>query len=143
VINQVQGAGLVTQFQPVQLQAPTILLATPRLNGDGTITMFIPFILSRFLGESVGPDGTRIPNQAFVQLFALRRVQSGQTIVVGGVTSRRESRSVSGVPILKDLPIVGSLFRSKLESRDNNESLFFFTPTALPEAVAIGDPQAQ
>ena len=136
--SQIQGAGLLTQFVPVPVIVPTTLFATPRVNGDGTITMFIPFIISRTIGESVGPNGERIPNQVQTQLFALRRVASGQTIVVGGITNRSESTSTSGIPILKDLPLIGSLFRSRLESKDNNESLFFFTPTLLPEAVGTG-----
>jgi type II secretory pathway component GspD/PulD (secretin) len=138
--NQVQGAGLVTTYVPVPLTAQNTLIAIPRVNGDGTITMFIPFQLQRFLGESVGPDGTRLPNTVFTQLFAIRRVASGQTIVVGGVVNRLESSTTNGIPILKDLPFIGGLFRSKTQSKNNQEALFFFTPTLLPEGTATGDP---
>jgi general secretion pathway protein D len=137
-IQQVQGAGLVTSFFPLQLLAANSLTAIPRVNGDGTITMFIPFSLSRFLGESVGPDGTRLPNQTFTSLFAIRRVASGSTIVVGGIINNSDTSTTNGIPILKDLPIVGPLFRNKSQTKNNNESLFFFTPTLLPEAVATG-----
>jgi type II secretory pathway component GspD/PulD (secretin) len=114
--NQVQGAGITTNFFPVPISAQNSLFAVPRVNGDNTITMFIPFQLSRFLGESVGPDGTRIPNLVFTSLFAIRRVASGQTIVVGGLVNRQESESTSGIPVLKDLPFIGKLFRSKVPS---------------------------
>lgn len=137
-IGQVNGAGLLTTYTPVPLQAQTTLFATPRINGDGTITMVIPFQLSRFVGESVGPDGTRIPNQTVTILQAIRRVASGQTIVVGGIINRNESTSSNGIPILKDLPFIGSLFRNKLQSRSNAETLFFFTPTILDEPSATG-----
>jgi len=137
-VNQVANAGLVTTYTPVALTAGTSLTAIPRVNGDGTITMFIPFVISRFLGESVGPNGETIPNQTITAVFALRRVASGSTIVVGGVTNRNESTSSNGIPILKDLPIVGKLFQNHLQSRANNEALVFFTPTLLPEAVGIG-----
>jgi type II secretory pathway component GspD/PulD (secretin) len=105
--------------------------------------MFIPFTISRQVGESVGPGGERIPNQIQSQLFALRRVASGQTIVVGGVTNRQQSESFNGIPLLRDLPLIGPLFRSKIQSRQNTETLFFFTPTLLPEAVATGGEPVQ
>jgi type II secretory pathway component GspD/PulD (secretin) len=139
-IVQVPNAGVITQFFPQPLQALTNLTATPRINGDGTITMMIPFMLSRFLGESVGPDGARIPNQVMSFIQALRRVSSGQTIVVGGTLARTTSDSQSGIPILQDLPLIGQLFRSRLQNRSNTETLFFFTPTLLPDDVATGGP---
>jgi type II secretory pathway component GspD/PulD (secretin) len=86
----------------------------------------------------VGPNGERIPNLTSTSLLALRRVSSGQTIVVGGITDRTESANQSGIPILKDLPFIGPLFRSKRQVKNNTESLFFFTPTVLPDPVATG-----
>src|SRR5207237_5053873 len=78
------GSGQLTTFTPVPIVTPTVLFATPRINGDGSITMFIPFIISQITGFSTGPNGEQLPNQLISTLFALRRVQSGQTIVVGG-----------------------------------------------------------
>lgn len=137
-ITQVQGAGLVTQAIPVPITATSLLFAMPRVNGDGTITMIIPFVLQRFAGQSVGPQGERIPNQVFTTLQAIRRVASGQTIVVGGLVNRSEEDNSSGIPILKDLPLIGRLFRNRFQTKQNNEALFFFTPTLLEEAVATG-----
>lgn len=137
-INQVQGAGLQTVFVPFPLQAITSFFAIPRVNGDGSITMIIPITFQRFLGESVGPNGERIPNLTSTTLMALRRVGSGQTIVVGGITDSTDTTNSSGIPVLKDLPFVGSLFRSRRQVKNNNESLFFFTPTLLPDPVAAG-----
>jgi hypothetical protein len=142
-INQVQGAGLQTVFVPFPLQATTSFFAIPRVNGDGSITMIIPITFQRFLGESVGPNGERIPNLTSTTLMALRRVGSGQTIVVGGITDSTDTTNSSGIPILKDLPFVGSLFRSRRQVKNNNESLFFFTPTLLPDPVATGGSAVQ
>lgn len=138
IVNQVQGAGLQTVFTPFPLQATTFFTAIPRVNGDNTITMIIPLQFSRFIGESVGPNGERIPNLNFTNIVALRRVASGQTIVVGGITNRQETTNSNGIPLLKDLPFIGSLFRNKRVSKNNNETLFFFTPTILPDPIATG-----
>jgi general secretion pathway protein D len=131
--QQIQGAGLVTTFTPVPLVIPTTLFATPRVNGDGTITMFIPFMISRPSGESVGPDGTRLPNQISTQLAVLRRVPSGSTVVIGALSNRDDSESTNRIPLLSELPIIGKLFQSKLQRKNDGETLFFFTPTLLPD----------
>jgi type II secretory pathway component GspD/PulD (secretin) len=129
----VQGAGLVTVFQPVAINIPTLLSATPRVNGDGTITMFIPFTLSQQTGESVGPNGERIPNSFTSQIAVLRRVPNGGTVVLGGTLTKSDSESTNRIPILSELPIIGRLFRSKLLSKNDTETLIFFTPTIIPD----------
>jgi type II secretory pathway component GspD/PulD (secretin) len=131
--QQIQGAGLVTTYLPQPLVIPTQLQATPRVNGDGTITMFIPFSISRPSGESVGPDGTRLPNQIGTQLFVLRRVPSGATVVIGALSNKDDSESTNRIPLLSEIPIIGPLFRSRLTRKNDGETLFFFTPTLLPD----------
>ena len=131
--QQIQGAGLVTTYLPQPLVIPTTLSATPRVNGDGTITMFIPFSISRPSGESVGPDGTRLPNQIGTQLAVLRRVPSGATVVIGALSNKDDSESTNSIPLLSEIPIIGPLFRSKLNRKNDGETLFFFTPTVLPD----------
>ncbi len=133
VRQQIQGAGLVTTYTPQPLVIPTTLQATPRVNGDGTITMFIPFSISRPSGESVAPDGTRYPNQIGTQLAVLRRVPSGATVVIGALSNKDDSDTVTRIPLLSELPIIGRLFQSKLQRKNDGETLFFFTPTLLPD----------
>ncbi len=135
----VQGAGSITTFTPLPFPIPTIFSATPRINGDDTITMFIPFLLSRITDFATSPDGQlRFPNFISTSLAAVRRVASGQTIVVGGVTNATRRNDHARIPILGDLPLVGPLFRSKRQDRNDIETLFFFTPTILEEEVATG-----
>lgn len=138
VLSQIAGAGQVTQFQPVTLPVPTSFIITPRVNGDGTLTLLIPFTITRIIGESVGPQGQRVPNTLQTFLFSIRRVASGQTVVIGGGIQRTDSVSYSSIPILKDLPLVGPLFRSKVRNLDGVESLFFVTPQILGDEQGIG-----
>jgi hypothetical protein len=131
--QQIQGAGLVTTYLPQPLVIPTTLSAIPRVNGDGTITMLIPFSISRPSGNSVGPDGTTLPNQIGTQLNVLRRVPNGATVVIGALSNKNDSDTTNSIPLLSELPIIGSLFRSKLNQKNDGETLFFFTPTILPD----------
>lgn len=133
VRQQIQGAGLITSYQPQPLVIPTQLYATPRVNGDGTITMYIPFSISRPSGESVAPDGTRYPNQIGTQLAVLRRVPSGSTVVIGALSNKDDADSTTRIPLLSEIPLIGNLFKSRLTRKNDGETLFFFTPTLLPD----------
>jgi general secretion pathway protein D len=139
VRQQIQGAGLITTYTPQPLVIPTQLSATPRVNGDGTITMFIPFSISRPSGESVAPDGTRYPNQIGTQLAVLRRVPSGSTVVIGALSNKDDADSTTRIPLLSEIPIIGKLFQSRLTRKNDGETLFFFTPTLLPDLPGQSD----
>jgi len=62
-------------------------------------------------------------------------VKSGETIVIGGIVKESESDNITGVPILKDIPGLGWLFKAKSKSTSKSELLIFITPTVLPTPV--------
>ncbi len=59
-------------------------------------------------------------------------VQDGETIVISGLTKQRNLESVDGVPWLKDIPILGWLFKGEGKSESMEEVLIFITPNILP-----------
>ncbi len=66
-------------------------------------------------------------------------VNDGETIVIGGVFSNTQSKSVDKVPFLGDLPYLGRLFRRDTVSDVKNELLVFLTPRIMNnQAIAIG-----
>ncbi len=58
-------------------------------------------------------------------------VQDGQTIMLGGLISRDERTRVSGVPVLKDIPLLGALFRSERNERVDKELRIVIKTTIL------------
>jgi len=62
-------------------------------------------------------------------------VDDGQTAVIGGLIRTDESSIRRGVPIMKDIPLIGMLFRSSNTDRVNRELIIFVTPR-LVEAMA-------
>lgn len=60
-------------------------------------------------------------------------VFNGQTTVIGGLSKETASKSEKGVPVLKDIPGLGWLFRSKSKSKNMQEVLIFITPHVLEE----------
>lgn len=131
------GQGQVIQGSQVNY-VPVVsgMTVTPRINGDGTITLFIPLQLSDITGSVRAPDGSTFPIVNSQAVFTTRRVPNGQTVVLGGFIRRSEDVSVSKFPILGDLPWIGHLFRSTNLSQDDTELLIFLTPTILEESGA-------
>lgn len=69
-------------------------------------------------------------------------LSEGTTALLAGLISQNDSRSDSGVPILKDLPVVGQLFRTNSDTTDRTELIVLITPYLVNndfEAKALTD----
>lgn len=64
-------------------------------------------------------------------------IKSGETVVIGGIIKESEGNDVSGVPVLKDIPGLGWLFKAKRKTRSKSELLIFLTPTVIPTPVKM------
>ena len=64
-------------------------------------------------------------------------VDNGGTVVIGGIYEETESRSVSRIPFLGDLPYVGFLFKNTSTDREKVELLVFITPKIIAEGLAL------
>lgn len=67
-------------------------------------------------------------------------VQDGETIVISGLTKQRRLSSESGLPWLKDVPILGWLFKGEGKTELMEEVLIFITPKILPATIAAVRP---
>ncbi|HUV50717.1 MAG TPA: type IV pilus secretin PilQ [Anaerolineae bacterium] len=63
---------------------------------------------------------------------------NGQTTVIGGLSKETMSQGEYGVPWLKDIPVLGYLFKGASKSKDMEEILIFITPHILEQAI-IGE----
>ena len=58
-------------------------------------------------------------------------VEDGQTVVVGGVYEFKDQNSMSKVPFLGDIPILGNLFKNRNHTKSKAELLVFVTPKVI------------
>ncbi len=126
---------VINQSYVNYLDVSTRLLVTPRVNGDGTITMQLQPQVEDTGSLYTGPDGTVIPETRGQALTTMRRVANGETIVVGGFIRKNDSQSFKKVPVLSSLPLVGSLFRTVNKTTEDRELLIFVTPTIIPDVA--------
>lgn len=99
------------------------LSVTPHINPDDFITLVVKPEVSS-LKEWVG--GLPVINTK--QVTSKLVVKDGETIVIGGIIADEGTEKLSKVPLLGDLPFVGSLFRKKITENRKTELLIFITP---------------
>ena len=116
------SAGAAQQgFQPIS--ANLTVTIKPQISTDGTIQMGIAIDIMDFSSEAI-TDGNTI--EKTIQTAAI--VNDKEILVLGGIVKSSTSVSMSKVPILGDIPIVGWLFRNKQKVKSKSNLLIFISP---------------
>lgn len=108
------------------------LSVTPKISPDGFVKMEIGTTNS-----AISSDSVKINASATVPVINQRRatttvtVQSGQTILIGGLIATTDDKRVKKMPFLGDIPWLGALFRSTSVNKDRKELLILLTPQVL------------
>lgn len=116
-------------------EAALSLEVTPQITPDNRIIMEVKVTKDEpdFAREKNG-----VPPIKKNEVDAKVLVSDGETIVIGGVFSTNQSRSISKVPFLGDVPYLGQLFKRELVIDNKSELLVFLTPRILnSQAVAL------
>ncbi len=114
---------LVTSESIEFLETGIILKVTPSVDQQGRILLDIHPEVS---DGSVSDDG--IPSKTTTQLSTQMLVPDGQTVFLGGLIKRNTNESREGIPVLGDLPIVGSAFSNSAKSLTSTEIVVLITP---------------
>ena len=80
-------------------------------------------------------NGGFIPTIDTTELMTQVLVGNGETVVLGGVFKNEDLTKVEKVPVLGDIPYLGTLFKSKASTQQKSETLIFITPRILSEAL--------
>lgn len=138
-LNNCEATLLVGETYPIvtvnqQTGFPTVtnvnvgveLRVTPTIGDDGVITAaFHPSY-----SEIIGFNAT-FPIIANRKVDATLRVRDGETIVLGGLFEDTSSETISKLPFLGDVPILGQFFRNKATARQRDEVVFLITPHVI------------
>jgi general secretion pathway protein D len=109
-----------------------IMNVTPRVNNGGVVTLDISQEVSG-IDTTVPITTTGIASPTFSERSVTSRVvvQSGQTIGLAGLITDNISRGNSGIPFLKDIPLLGFLTGTQNNQRTRTELLVLITPHVL------------
>jgi len=131
------GGGPSSSYQ--QLRVGIGLNVTPFINQDGLVVMKIDETIDEISGSTTIDGVGQVPNTTSRTLAAEVAVLDRESIMLGGFIRNAENKTKAGVPILKDIPLLGALFRSSGESKQRNELMVLMRPTVLrtPELAAL------
>ncbi len=121
------GANSYAQFLDVGI----MLEVTPYITPDGLVVMEIAQEISELAGYTEISPGQQAPNTNTRSASSTVSVRDGETILLGGFIRTSKSRSNSGIPLLKDIPLLGPLFRSNSKNNDRSELLVLLRPKIL------------
>jgi pilus assembly protein CpaC len=108
------------------------LEVTPTIMGNGDVeTVIAPEVSDLDFTDGVTLNGFVVPALKTSKLSTDVITKAGESIVMGGLLSRVEQRTLNKIPLLGDLPILGPLFRSTSYQRTDTDVVFVMTPSIL------------
>jgi len=106
----------------------TTLQITPRVNPGGLVYMDVQQEITSPGSPAAGNSNPPISQRSMTTQIA---VQSGQTVLLGGMIGEHNGTTGSGVPLLSSIPVIGNLFKSTTNHRDRTEIIVLITPTVI------------
>lgn len=134
----VTGTGDDRQVSFEEIAAEVSLKVTPQVTNEGSIALEIDLKREVF-GQRPQPEAP--PNITKREVKTNVLVENGSTVVLGGLYQYTKQEGHSGIPFLKDLPLVGWLFRSAYNPATTKEELIIFlTPRIInQESAGLSD----
>lgn len=105
-----------------------VVNVTPQVNSAGLVNMIISQEVSNIAGSTLQIEGIVSPSFTTRETETTVVVDSGETIVIGGIIAESKTEDRSGVPFLMDLPVLGQLFRARSNSLTRTELIILITP---------------
>lgn len=126
----------VGDSEPTSEDAELKMEVTPRIAPNDRVSMEI-HIQKDSIGDRIAGSREIPINTNEIQTKV--EVENGETIVLGGVYEQLQSSSVSKVPLLGDIPVIGHAFRSNNKTFNKNELLVFITPRIIDRKLTDTD----
>jgi flagellar biosynthesis GTPase FlhF len=121
------GSDYTPQTELEYIDVIDSLEITPRVFADGSIALETNILL----GAKNTPDGVKqVPIVTKKEISNKEnRIRSGESLIIGGMRKSEQFGVVRGVPILKDIPLLGFLFSGEDTEERAVETVFVLTPT--------------
>jgi general secretion pathway protein D len=136
------GDGTIAVVPAAQIEyrtTGTVLNVLPRISDKNMVSLQISQEISE-RGEDVVIAGITAPSFSKRKAETTGLIKSGHTLIIGGLINERKSESKEGIPLLSNMPIFGSLFRTTSKEFTKDELVILVTPhviSSVNEADAI------
>ena len=125
--SNVQTNGTSNILQNIQYRDTGVIMTVlPQVNSEGLVNMQIRQEVSQIASATTG--GIASPTFSTRESETTVVVQSGETIVIGGIIDDTVDRSRTGIPYLMDIPVIGRAFRVDSDNVKRTELVVLLTP---------------
>ena len=125
------GAPIVNQ---IELKDTGIILdVTPRVNDSGRVTLHIEQEVSSVVRTTT--SGIDSPTIRQRKISTTVVVNDGETLTLGGLIEESGDRTQAKVPLLGDLPLIGSAFRDRTDTINRTELIIFIRPRVVRDVA--------
>jgi type II secretory pathway component GspD/PulD (secretin) len=118
-----------------------ILRVTPFVTSEGMVEMIVSPEISNLSDQTVNiSTGTNAVGAPIINTRSADTVvltPSGQTVVIGGLMQNTKAETISKVPVLGDIPLLGLAFRRKVSVDSKTELLMFLTPYIVKQPAQL------
>ncbi len=134
------GTGAVTiQFKEFGVRLDFIPTITPR----GTIRLQVaPEVSALDFANGITISGFTVPGLTTRKVNTEVELGQGQSFAIGGLLDNRETRNLSKIPYIGDIPVLGKLFQSIKTDKQNTELIVIVTPEIV-NPLPVGEPLPQ
>lgn len=121
----------------IQMRDTGVLLeVSPRVNDNGNVILEVTQEVSDVTATTTsGIDSPTIQRRRLRSVISTR---DGATVALGGLIRESTTRSNSGVPLLKDLPFLGHLFKSSTVATRRTELIVLLVPRVMRDSAEVG-----
>lgn len=107
------------------------LEVTPRIGRGGMITVSVSLATGEVIQWIRGGQGEQIPQTNSRTVETKIRVRDGEPFVIGGLFKESRSHTRASVPILSSIPLIGELFKAKLDKKTRSQVVMILIPYIL------------
>lgn len=140
ITSEVPTLGSVTNLNtenPLQSidyrNAGIILTVKPSINDSGVVRMEIQQEVSEPLSETTA--GINSPTFRSRKASTIIVAKDGETLVIGGLMQTKKTTESDGIPVLKDIPLLGMAFGSRSIGTEKTELIFALTPHVVHNTI--------
>jgi len=112
------------------IEARLVVNVTPRVSSQNRVNMQIDIDIQEFIGATVNRETRKVTTNT--------NMESGQILVLGGLSRIREQETTRETPFLGRLPVIGQLFRSHAKTYAKTNLIVFMTPTIVEPKLMQG-----
>jgi general secretion pathway protein D len=138
ILTSIALSGVNAVQQQVEyVNVGVTLQIAPRVTDDGFVTAHVFAVVSSVTGYSQG-----YPTISQREASTAATVRDGQTFVIGGLTEESKISSHSKLPVLGDIPLLGTLFSVEHTNQEKRDLYIVVTPHIVTADAAAGPPPA-